>query len=117
MADTTEPTLIMLRPKHEESGVRLDSNILLEVWDMGTGVDASTVVINVNEVVAWTGDAQQTGFAVTKTVLANRIRYEINPDSNFKPTEFVRVDVTADDLEASPNSMSEQRVFCTGAWL
>jgi len=95
-----------------------DTNIMLEVWDTDTGVDAATVVIKVNSVVAWTGDAQQTGFAVTKTVLAGGgIRYEINPDSDFHPTERVLLEVAADDLEAAPNSMSERREFCIGAWV
>lgn len=117
MADTSAPTLIMLRPRHQESGVPEDTKVLLEVWDMGTGVDASTVVIRVNDATAWTGDAQQTGFAVSKTVLTNRIRYEIDPDSDFLPSEGVRIEVAADDLETTPNSMLEQRTFCIGAWI
>jgi hypothetical protein len=96
--------------------VRLDADILLEIWDTDTGVDASTVVIKVDGLTAWTGDLQQSGFVVTKTVFTGGIRYLINPDVDFKPTVAIEVEVAADDLETSPNSMLEQRTFCTGAW-
>lgn len=116
--DISWPQLVMYRPRHGDSNVIVSSNIVLEILDKGSGVDASTVVIMVGGKVAWTGDAQQTGFVVTKTVLpGGGLRYSINPDTNFPPGSPVEVDVYAEDLAAAPNVMSARRTFHTGAWV
>lgn len=107
----------MVSPQGRESLVPTDTNITLELWDFETGVDAASVVIKVDGVPAWTGDAQQAGFSVTKTVLSGGIRYEINPDANFKVTAGTLLEVEAADLESTPNAMSERLTFCTGAWV
>lgn len=118
MADTLAPALFLRKPHRGASDVRIGTNIVLEVWDTDTGVDASSVVITVNGVVAWTGDAQQTGFTVTKTVIpGGGIQYDINPDSDLPYYAAVMVRVEADDLETTPNSMDERVSFFTGAWV
>jgi hypothetical protein len=107
----------MRRPKAGASEVRVDLSIILELWDTDTGVDQSSVVIKVDDVTAWTGDAQQSGFTVTKAALTGGgVRYEINPDSDFRPNQVVSLAVYAEDLETTPNVLDEQIEFSTGAW-
>lgn len=117
MADTLAPAVFLRKPRNGRSTARLNTNIVLEVWDTGTGVNASSVVIKINGVVAWTGDAQQTGFVVSKTVLkGGGLRYDINPNTNFKTNEVVGVEVYAEDLETVPNTVTASGEFSTGAW-
>jgi hypothetical protein len=115
--DVGRPAVFLRKPGYGASCVRVASNVIVEVWDTGTGVKVSSVVIKVNGVVAWTGDAQQTGFAVTKTVLkGGGLRYDVNPNTNFKPNEVVGVEVYVEDLETPANTVTASREFSTGAW-
>ena len=108
----------MRRPKAGASEVRVDLSIILELWDTDTGVDLSSVVIKVNSVTAWTGDAQQTGFTVTKTPMTGGgVRYEIDPDSDLNDNSVQVLDVYAEDLETIPNVLDTRVEFHTGAWV
>ncbi|MHC4620425.1 MAG: hypothetical protein ACYTEQ_21975, partial [Planctomycetota bacterium] len=69
---------------------------LTVIDDEGTLDDAS-VIITVNGVIAWSSDAQQNSFVVTKTVVTNGNRYEITPPASFPTTSAVSVRAEADD--------------------
>lgn len=65
-----------------------DAALKIEVTEEVNGIDAASVIIKVNDVVAWSGDAQQTGFAVTKYVITdalyNGFGYDIVPDADLE---------------------------------
>lgn len=115
--DVSSPEVFLRRPVRGASDVGLSSNVIVEIFDTGKGVDESSVVIKVDGVVAWTGDTQQSGFTVTKRALLGGFQYEINPDSNFKPSTQMAIEVYAEDLATTPNSVSRQLEFSTGAWV
>lgn len=96
-ADLAPPYLANLSPYAGEVGVLPDGSIQLDILDDGTGVNDASVVIKVNSVTAWTGDAQQAGFTVVKSVVALGFRYVITPDS-FLPSGTTTVEVYAEDL-------------------
>jgi hypothetical protein len=113
VADADAPVVSNQTPSPSDTGVDRDTNILLDITDAGTGVDDSTVILTVNGTVAWTGDAQQPGFAVTKTPITDGFRYEINPDSSLPELTVIPIRVQADDLTPSPNSLDTTYSFTT----
>lgn len=110
-SDLDPPYLQNEDPAPLETNVAKDTNIVVEVVDDGFGVDAATVVIQVEGVPAWSGDAQQSGFAVTKTVISGGYRYTINPDSDFAYDQVVDIEVDADDSAVPPNSLNDTYNF------
>jgi hypothetical protein len=109
--DTVDPYLQNQSPAPSTGGHARDVNIILEIIDDDSGVDESTVVLTVEGSTAWTGDAQQPGFAVTKTPVTNGFRYEINPDSDFSYEQVVDIGVDAYDLAGTPNQLSTSYNF------
>lgn len=116
VTDSGPPILGRTRPKQNATGVLVGSNIQLDLVDTGTGIKASSVVIKVNGAVAWQGEAQQSGFVVTRTTIADGHRYLINPNTDFSPSAAVMVDIYAEDLETPANVLNIRRTFHTGAW-
>lgn len=94
--DVSGPYLDNLNPEDAEYSVSQTANIVLEILDAGFGVDEASVVLKVNGSTAWTGDAQQAGFAVAKTPISGGFRYTINPDASL-PLGTTTVDVYAED--------------------
>lgn len=115
--DVGPPFALLRRPPHGSSNVGKGSSIILDIGDMGTGINAASVIITVNGVVAWQGEAQQTGFTVTRSILAWGHQYVIDPSTDFPPNSPVGVEIYAEDLEAVPNVLNIQRTFHTGAWV
>jgi phage tail-like protein len=115
-ADTEAPFLQNRAPAPSAPNVPINSNVTLEVVDVGYGVDVSSVVIRVNGVLAWTGDFQQPGFAVTKSVVSGGFRYIINPDVDFGEGSSPVIAVQAADLAPAPNSLNTSYSFeCVNA--
>jgi hypothetical protein len=101
------PYLARLSPAPNEGNVAASANVLLDIVDdQGDLVDAS-VVITVDGVIAWTGDAQSGGFTVTKTAITNGNNYDITPPSAFEKGA-VTVRVQADD---GTNTLDKTYVF------
>jgi len=111
--DVQVPYLDNLTPAPDDEDVPGSTNITLQIHDAGGGVSASSVWIKVNGTFAWTGDAQQPGFVVAKTVLADGFQYVINPNSDFSSFETVSVQVYAEDEEVPPNFLDETYDFRT----
>lgn len=102
--DFDPPYLQNQNPAALQTEVVVDTNIDLEVVDDFSGVDDSTVIITINGTIAWTGDAQQPGFSITKSVASpNGYKYEINPDAVFNAGSFVTVEVYAEDFQTVPS--------------
>lgn len=101
--DIDAPYLQNQDPAPSQSSVSPSTDVVLEVMDLVTGVDAASVIISVGGSVAWSGDAQQAGFTVVKLALTDVItgatgfRYTIDPDTDFSSSETVAVHVFAQD--------------------
>ena len=93
----TAPYLDNLDPADGETGVYPDTSIVLDVLDDDGDLNAASVVIEVNDVVAWSGGAQQNGFVVARTVQSYGFRYVITPPEFLSPGTTV-VAVYAEDL-------------------
>lgn len=113
VADTSPPVLQNTNPSDMDTGVAVDANVVLEIIDLGSGVDASTVVLTVDGATAWTGDAQQAGFVVTKLAITNGFRYTINPDVDFDEWKWIVVHVYAADNAPIPNILDQSYQFKT----
>ena len=94
---SSPPYLDNLDPAESETGVYPDEDIVLEVLDDDGDLNTTSVVIEVNGVVAWSGGAEQNGFSVTTTTVSLGVRYTITPPS---PLEYGtnEVEVYAEDL-------------------
>lgn len=113
LTDVTAPVLQNLNPAAEQANVGITSDIYLEVVDPDTGVDAASVVLKVEGVTAWTGDAQQAGFTVTKNVVAGGFSYGIDPDDPLPALNTIVVGVVADDNAGVPNTLNTSYQFYT----
>lgn len=91
------PRLQNQDPAPAAANVLPTSTIAFDLVDDNGDLNASSVVIKVNTVTVWTGDAQQSGYTVTKTPVANGFRYEISSDAGWDPGT-VTVEVYAEDL-------------------
>jgi hypothetical protein len=92
------PYLANLDPYDGQCQVYTDDTIILQILDADGNLDDSSVILTVSGTIAWTGDAQQPGFTVTKTPVANGNEYEITPDTRFTPSTDIDVRVQAADL-------------------
>lgn len=99
-------------PPEGAPNVDANANLSIDVTDPDADLDASSVEIAVNGTTAWTGDAQQSGFAVTKTPITNGFNYLINPDAALPlgtNTLFVRAADTG-----GPNEATRTILFTVG---
>lgn len=110
-ADSDAPVWDNLAPNDSDINVPVDTTISLDILDYGTGVDATSVYIKVEGAYAWLNDAEQTGFSVVKSVIADGYRYVITPDSSFSSYQTVDIDVYAEDLETTPNVLNDSYSF------
>lgn len=83
-----KPKFQIISPHPGTENFPPDAALKVEVTEEVTGIDAASVVIKVNDVVAWSGDAQQPGFTVTKYIITdamyNGFGYDIVPDSDLE---------------------------------
>lgn len=87
-------------PAEGSSGNLPATNIKLEVVDTDGDLDATTVILTVNGVTAWSGDAQQNGYVVAKTPVSNGFEYDIDPPSNLSAGVII-IGVYAEDALAN----------------
>ena len=111
--DTTGPFLQNLDPGSGDVDVERDVDIALEIIDTAAGVDESTVVLKVQGVTAWTGDAAQPGFTVTKSAVTDGFRYVIDPDTLLPSYTVITIGVYAEDLASTPNVLDTSYPFTT----
>jgi len=81
-SENNTPELRDPNPTYNETNVSVSSDIYIEIVDP-EGIDGGTVDITVGGSSAWTSDAQQSGFSVTKGVVDDGYSYTIDPDSDF----------------------------------
>lgn len=112
-----KPRVILDKPKAGQANVPRATDVLLHLVDAGTGLSQASVVLKIDSVTAWTGDAQQPGFAVTKTVVGSAVYYNINPTASFFASTPVLLEVYAEDLGGPPDVLDEAFTFHTGAWV
>lgn len=115
--DDVPPVLQNLNPANAATGVARNVNIVLELIDVGTGVDVNSVILTVEGVVAWQNDTQQAGYTVTKTPITNGFEYSINPDVDLPESNSIQVDVFAQDLAVTPNILNTSYSFITSGTL
>jgi hypothetical protein len=95
--DEIGPSLSNFDPGRSERYVESDRPIIFDLTD-NQGVNADSVVIYVDSVVAWEDDDQKNNFTVTKTSITNGFNFKIVPSSNFAYEATIPVRVTAEDL-------------------
>ena len=99
--DTDPPFTNQWEPAPNEQGVPVDTNIEFNVYDLGEGVNISSVVVNVNGTNYYTGNPYFSYLGQ-----ANNYRIIINPPSNFLFNEEVSVTIDCEDLAPNPNVMT-----------
>ncbi|MHC4619225.1 MAG: hypothetical protein ACYTEQ_15885 [Planctomycetota bacterium] len=115
IVDLTTPYLTAQAPAPSETNVTPLANVELSVLDDGDGVDVATVVITIEGVVAWSGDALQNGFTGTKAIVAGGFHYDLTPPIPFPAFTTIDVEVQADDTAPVPNSLNTSYTFETTA--
>lgn len=104
-----------IRNKNPDDGEKyhdVAQNLYLEIVDRNDNLDASTVEIWLQGDLVWTGDAQQSGFVVTKTAIDLGFSYEINPDSDLDDGREYSARAYAEDTEGL--SVDETWFFTAG---
>ena len=117
--DIVAPILQNRNPDVSEPDVNIASNVLFDLVDVGvvkSGIDAASVIIQMKIGAAawdlvWTGEAQQPGYSVTRTLITDGHHYDINPTLLFPQDTIVQVRVQADDLYS--NSLDTTYAFQT----
>jgi hypothetical protein len=94
------PILSNQLPAANATLVPLDSTISFHVTDPDDDLDASTVLITVDGVVAYSGLSGQNGFGVTRNSIALGYSYVITPPLPFDYGAEIEVGVRADDFSA-----------------
>lgn len=106
--DTAAPVVARSTPEADAIQVPLNSLVTLEVTDAGTGVNAATVVIQVNDQVVYQGNeavyASSYG-RCSRSGSKNDYRYIYQPNQMFEFDQTVAVKVSAADLQG--NAMNE----------
>jgi hypothetical protein len=106
--DTTAPVVARCSPAPDSIQVPLNNLMTLHVTDAGTGVNAGTVVIRVNDQVVYQGkEAAYTSPSgrCSKSGTKNDYRYVYQPDQMAEYDQTMVVKVNAADLQG--NAMSE----------
>jgi hypothetical protein len=98
--DFQVPTITDKRPTSGDTDVAPYQPVFLEVTD-DVGVDAASVIIKHNGKTAWSGDAEQEGFSVTKSSITNGYAYSVLPHTLPARGDKVTVDVYAEDTSAN----------------
>ena len=75
--DTSAPIIQNQNPGPGSSGIAIDHNVYLELVD-ANGIDAGSVVIQVNGVTAWQNQAQQNGFTVVVAPFGGPMQVELD---------------------------------------
>lgn len=101
-------------PAPFETGVDPTADIIIEIISDGFGVDAAAVTLSVNGSLAWTGDAQQSGFSVVKSAITDGFRYVINPDVPLPASTTIPMFLYAEDLDSPFNILNLSWSFDTG---
>ncbi len=99
--DTDPPFTNQWEPAPNEQGVPVDTNIEFNVYDLGEGVNISSVVVNVNGTNYYSGSPYFSYLGQ-----ANNYRIIINPPGNFFFNEEVFVTIDCEDLAPNPNVMA-----------
>lgn len=99
--DTDPPFTNQWNPAPNEQGVPVDTNIEFNVYDLGEGVNISSLVVNINEINYYSGNPYFSYLGE-----ANNYRIIINPPTNFAFGEEVFVAIACKDLAPNPNVMS-----------
>ncbi len=107
-ADTMAPVVARSTPEADAIQVPLNSLVTLEVTDAGTGVNTSTVVIQVNEQIVYQGSEPvytSSSGRCSRTGSKNAYRFIYQPNQMFQFDQMVVVKVKGADLQG--NAMNE----------
>lgn len=99
--DTDPPFTNQWEPAPNEEGVPVDTNIEFNVYDLGEGVNLSSLVVNVNGTNYYSGSPY---FSHLGEV--NNYRIIVDPPTNFIFGEEVFVSLDCEDLAPNPNVMT-----------
>jgi len=105
----TPPILQNQDPAPNETGVSRSVNIILELIDELTGIEAASVIIKIDGDTAWSNDAAQVGYSGTKTSITDGFRYEIDPDDLLPNLGTVTINVYAETVGGA--SLDESYLF------
>ena len=112
ISDSTSPTIFTLTPSVSATDVSRSTNISFQIDDTDTGVDSSTLDVNIEGTSAIANGSFQDGFDGTITY-DNAGGYDvvINPDTDFDYQQLVEVDVSVSDM--ADNDLSSDWTFAT----
>ncbi len=99
--DTDPPFTNQWLPAPDQQGVPIDTNIEFNVYDLGEGVNLSSIIVNIDGTNYYSGSPY---FSHLGQV--NNFRIIVNPPDNFSFGQEVFVTIDCQDLAPLPNSMS-----------
>jgi len=113
--DEYPPELTNQIPSPNETNVSIHSTIALDLIDLKTGVDASSVIIRMGSDVAWRNNAPESGFSLSsKIAIPGGYRYVICPDMPLPSITLITLSVEAEDhAYPTPHSLNASYSFTT----
>ena len=106
--DETAPQVQNQVPAPAAADVLVASNVYLEIVDdpSGSGVDLTSVNIDLDGVAAVIAGVAQAGYPTTIIAIADGYSFDINPDVDMTFNDTIPVQVDAQDLNPTPNVMT-----------
>jgi hypothetical protein len=104
--DLEDPQVIVASPRDGHTGVALNASILFVIADGQTGVDRSSIAVQING--AAPGSMSVSGDSASYAIVCE-------PEGGFTGDTEVTVEVSASDLADTPNSTTISWSFTTGS--
>jgi hypothetical protein len=79
------------------------------------GINEDSIVVRINDNVAWQNNLQQPGFTVEKTVIDDGFHFDIDSNEQYPYESVIPVRVQASDLYQEPETSDIQWTFSTGS--
>ncbi len=113
LADQSSPSLSSSTPADASQGASTDASITLNLSDPQTGLNQTTLNVEIGGTDAILLGVCQAGFVCTLTPAGNDLTVEITPDSSFSEGETITVNYDIADNGATPNTLMSSISFTT----
>jgi len=121
-SDFDNPYITNRLPIPNTGSASVNTSISFILRDVSTGINLSSVIVEINGVLAYTGGLAQSGFTVDVEPIVhagfsgwvNDYQFVIHPEIPFEVLDEVTVDIYAEDL-GQPRSLSVTYSFIVGA--
>lgn len=104
--DGLAPSVFDLVPANGTSSVAVDTAISFKITDVGSGLDLSSLQLNIAGTAAIVNGIQQPGFAFSTSPIPSGLLFVVNPDADFTGTTSVSINLAVRDITGNESTAS-----------